>query len=97
MAKAIPRWRPPRARVESKRERKHYTTAAWAEIRKAVIIRDAGRCRECGRTVLGAECHVDHIVPLERGGSDALANLQVLCREHHSAKTIAEQRRRGLL
>lgn len=97
MAKAIPRWRPPRARVESKRERRHYQTAQWAAIRQAVIVRDAARCRVCGRTVLGAECHVDHVIPLEQGGSDALANLQVLCREHHSAKTMLEQRRRGLI
>jgi 5-methylcytosine-specific restriction endonuclease McrA len=30
---------------------------------------------------------VDHIVPLSRGGTDALENLQSLCAQCHEAKT----------
>jgi len=29
---------------------------------------------------------IDHIVPLSRGGTDELSNLQFLCRRHNSAK-----------
>ncbi len=29
---------------------------------------------------------VDHIVPLTRGGTNQLENLQTLCRRHNSAK-----------
>lgn len=34
---------------------------------------------------------IDHVVPLHRGGADDETNLQGLCREHHDAKSLAEQ------
>ncbi len=37
----------------------------------------------CGQTI---DLTVDHIVPLSRGGSDELSNLQFLCRSHNSSK-----------
>ena len=33
---------------------------------------------------------MDHIVPIEQGGTHAVANLQPLCRSCHSAKTMRE-------
>lgn len=39
-----------------------------------------------GRPVRGA--HVDHIVPRQAGGTDALENLQTLCASCHSRKTV---------
>ena len=47
--------------------------------------------------VSGKQAHVDHIIPLEDGGTDADANLAVRCASCHSRKTIGEQRRKGLL
>ena len=38
---------------------------------------------ECDTT---ADLTLDHIVPLSRGGTDELSNLQFLCRSHNSAK-----------
>lgn len=32
----------------------------------------------------------DHIVPLRRGGTNELSNLQGLCHRHHSRKTATE-------
>jgi len=97
MPDAIPRFKPRRLKVASTKETAHYRSADWHATRRAVIVRDAARCRVCLRVVSGRELHVDHILPLEDGGTDSLTNLQVLCREHHSQKTIAEQRRRGVL
>jgi|CXWL01.1.fsa_nt_gi hypothetical protein len=42
-----------------------------------VLKRDLYRCRLCKAT--GVPLEVDHIVPVARGGSDALDNLQALC------------------
>lgn len=52
---------------------------ASLSIRKRFLImkRDQYRCRLCGAA--GVAIEVDHIVPVARGGSDALDNLQTLC------------------
>jgi HNH endonuclease len=53
---------------------------AWAK--KAVIARDRGKCSQCGSDVvleLEDDSHIDHIVPLSRGGCNDLVNLQLLC------------------
>jgi 5-methylcytosine-specific restriction enzyme A len=42
-------------------------------------------CKAVGEVALATE--VDHIVPLSKGGSDALDNLQALCKQCHSDKT----------
>jgi 5-methylcytosine-specific restriction endonuclease McrA len=47
-------------------------------------------CAKCPR--YGDE--MDHIVPLHLGGSNALANLQWLCVEHHRTKTAQEEKER---
>lgn len=75
----------------------HYRTADWKARRLRILRRDAFVCRACGRVVYGQSAHVDHIVPLEEGGTDDDANLQVLCQADHGRKTMAEQRRRGRL
>lgn len=48
--------------------------------RALVIARDGRACRYCGR-VLGprARLHVDHVLPVSRGGSDEPENLVVAC------------------
>lgn len=51
-----------------------------AQIRYAVIKRDGYRCRCCGFAVQdGAHLHVDHIIPVSKGGLTKMANLQTLC------------------
>lgn len=37
---------------------------------------------------------VDHIIPKRDGGRDTMANLQSLCKRHHSQKTMREQSQR---
>lgn len=65
----------------------------WRKLREEVLDRDQGLCQECrrqGRITPGTD--VDHIVPKSQGGSDAMTNLQVLCRDCHKRKTSRENR-----
>ena len=47
-------------------------------------------CKACGHKKVGDALQVDHIVPLSKGGTDTLKNLQVLCIPCHSKKTSSE-------
>lgn len=63
-----------------------YGTKRWAMTRRRVI-GEEGVCRTCGRLA----SHVDHIIPLDRGGALwSRDNLQALCTSCHSRKTRAE-------
>jgi len=65
-------------------------SARWARVRLAVFRRDGYRCRECG---LAGRLECDHVIPLQRGGSDDIGNMQALCRACHIEKTRREQSR----
>lgn len=52
-------------------------TSLSVRTRYQVFKRDLYRCRICAKT--GVELEVDHIVPVARGGSDEMENLQTLC------------------
>jgi 5-methylcytosine-specific restriction endonuclease McrA len=48
-------------------------------------------CKECERQgFITPTDEIDHIVPLTMGGTDADANVQGLCRECHTRKTVGE-------
>ena len=50
------------------------------KLRMAVLERDGRRCQICGaRQEDGATLHVDHIVPVARGGKTEMNNLRTLC------------------
>ena len=68
-----------------------YCSPGWKAARREVLLRDGYQCQACGAVVHGKAAHVDHIVPKSKGGSDLASNLQVLCRECHSKKTVREQ------
>jgi len=64
------------ARAMRQRERNLMT----ASVRMNVLQRDSFRCQMCGATASdGATLHIDHIVPISRGGRTSLENLQTLC------------------
>ena len=60
----------------------------WRQRRGRVFVRDGYKCCGCGRVGGPFEC--DHIVPLHKGGTDDMDNLQTLCRECHMDKTWRE-------
>ncbi|MDE1854459.1 MAG: HNH endonuclease [Thaumarchaeota archaeon] len=78
----------------------------WDTIRREVIERDNHTCQLCGRTHSPREieewkkwhaycgCEVDHIVEVDRGGTDDRANLRVLCSKCHRMKTDAYVRKK---
>jgi 5-methylcytosine-specific restriction endonuclease McrA len=51
--------------------------------------RDGYRCRMCKRVVTVGE--VDHIIPVENGGSNDDSNLQLLCSDCHRDKTASDR------
>lgn len=57
------------------------------DVRKAILRRDNYRCVVCGRgKANGVELHVDHRVPVDKGGTNTIDNGQTLCSEHNLLK-----------
>ena len=52
----------------------------------SLYTRQAGLCMACRADFTQVEFHVDHIVPLARGGSNGVENLQLLCAPCNIAK-----------
>ena len=57
-----------------------------AKTRKTVAFNQQYLCAGCG-CLLPPEHEIDHIVPVALNGSDALSNLQALCKPCHQQKT----------
>lgn len=53
-------------------------------LRAAVVARDGLLCRYCGGPAV--PLHIDHVVPVSRGGATTLRNLVVACRKCNLAK-----------
>lgn len=71
--------------------------AVASDIRRAVYVRDGGRCRICAEPVGVGDFHVDHVVPRARGGGHEMANLQLAhanCNIMKNARSQAWARRR---
>lgn len=49
-----------------------------------LVKQNGERCRICGAS---ENLTVDHIIPIARGGTNDLENLQLLCRKHNSQKS----------
>ncbi|SDA57389.1 HNH endonuclease [Methanobrevibacter millerae] len=56
------------------------------KLRHEVFMRDGYRCRECGASKEETSLEIDHIVPVARGGTNDIDNLQTLCRECNRMK-----------
>lgn len=57
--------------------------------RQAVITRDGGRCKVCGTKV---NLVIDHVVPISKGGSFEMDNMQLLCAKHNRLKHNQDQK-----
>ena len=63
----------------------------WMTIRERIFKRDCGLCQECqrnGRLKPGTQ--IDHIVALANDGSNDDDNLECICLECHSAKSLVD-------
>ena len=57
-------------------------------LRYNVLKRDNFRCQICGATQAdGVKLHVDHIIPVSKGGKTHLTNLQTLCERCNIGKS----------
>lgn len=68
----------------------------------ALILAQRGRCACCGKSAgHGAPYHLDHIVPVSRGGTNERGNLQILCPlcnlQKHAKDPIDFMQSRGFL
>ena len=64
----------------TKRKPKRKRTNIPRGLRHEVFKRDGYKCVECGASKEdGATLHVDHKIPVSKGGTDELDNLQTLC------------------
>jgi 5-methylcytosine-specific restriction endonuclease McrA len=68
-------------RLADARAKGTHTEYEWRDL----VAKFDWRCVRCGCTPAGNPCK-DHITPIYQGGSDAIVNLQPLCRECNSAK-----------
>lgn len=84
---------------EKKREKRRWeyqdrrmaNDAEHAKVTRAmrydVLRRDGFKCVRCGRgREDGVKLHVDHIVPVSRGGKSTMDNLQTLCEDCNCGK-----------
>lgn len=52
----------------------------WRRVRRVIWERDGGICMKCGKRLDENNFHVDHIVPLSKGGDEwNLDNLELSC------------------
>ena len=66
-------------RVSGRRDSYHTRTKSWWDTITDIRKRAKGKCEVCGNP--GSETH--HIIPLNRGGTNASVNLMLLCKPCH--------------
>lgn len=54
----------------------------WSRVRRVIYERDGHICMKCGKGVKIDHFHVDHIIPISKGGDEwELSNLELSCPE----------------
>lgn len=73
----------PRPEPSDYERRRRAFAAKTRDLFVQLVVRDGAACARCGST---ERLTVDHVIPMIRGGSDELSNLQTLCKSCNSAK-----------
>lgn len=72
----------------SKEQRQNERSLMSDSLRYDVLKRDNFRCTICGRTAAdGIKLHVDHIMPIAKGGKTEMSNLRTLCNQCNVGKS----------
>lgn len=69
---------------QKKLKAQHQKTRSYLKpsLRFKILHRDQYRCQTCGASAAsGADLHVDHILPISKGGTNEESNLRALCFE----------------
>ena len=70
--------KPEKAAQNSLRRKRVRGTYTAEDVRRLYLVQ-AGRCRSCLRSLAVVGYHVDHVVPIAKGGLNVVGNLQLLC------------------
>jgi 5-methylcytosine-specific restriction protein A len=70
-------------------KKKSRSWSVWDRKRQQILKRDKWVCQSCGK--IDTSNQIDHIKPLEQGGTDDFTNLQTLCVLCHKLKSSKEQ------
>ena len=70
---------------------KFYKSRRWQRLRKVILARDSicQHCKAKGRYISANV--VDHITPINKGGTNDLNNLQGLCSTCHNSKSSRDR------
>ena len=63
-------------------ERCNFTT----EDKQKILAKSAGRCAKCGISLTEKTATVEHVIPLDKGGSNEFSNLVALCKKCNEFK-----------
>lgn len=75
-------------KIEKRQSKEFQRKLMTASLRYNILKRDAFKCVLCGRSKLdGVKLHVDHILPVSKGGKTVPSNLRTLCADCNLGKS----------
>ena len=65
----------------------HNVRSGFTKLRFEILKRDSFTCQYCGRKAPNVILHVDHIIPVSKGGTNIKTNLVTACQDCNLGKT----------